>query len=501
MTYKTFLDSVHGRIKLPQNLCDDIVDTCEFQRLRRIEQNSCRAVFPSARHDRFIHSIGVYHVGDLIVKHLEQEMCEKPDNWEVIADTYKTACLLHDVGHTPFSHTFEEFYDSVKILEELRGILNSKTFISNTNISIKNLTPHELLSAWVACKAFKDCESCKHIDWELLVRMIIGVPYSTEERLPIASDFRNIMIELIHGTIDADGLDYVCRDVWAGGYHNFSVDLYRLIDSIKVIKRENGEYVLAFSSKAINEIETVLNVKNFQFFYVLNHHKVLLEQHYLIEGVKNAACYHLNIADGDEAIRSLCDYTTFLTGKKLVTSNYNLIRPCDDDFVVLMKQANAEQKCNYIEQWFSRRHSLIPLWKSKMEFSHLFKEVFEKIADSAPAGSGSVCDNIRAAEEMVCSSIGQAECIAALIEKLGIEEDQVFVREVKPKLKKFDPEKIKIWFNNEVFNYNSHIHEGFMACGYNVPFYYFYLEQNVIDSSSKQSIIQALKEILIKKQK
>ena len=74
---KRMLDSVHGQIKIPKDWCEKIIDTPYFQRLRRIEQNSCRTVFPSARHDRFIHSLGVYHIGSLIAKHIGEE-CEIP---------------------------------------------------------------------------------------------------------------------------------------------------------------------------------------------------------------------------------------------------------------------------------------------------------------------------------------------------------------------------------------------------------------------------------------
>lgn len=70
---KYFLDSVHGTIKIPSEYCDKIIDTRYFQRLRRIEQNSCRSVFPCARHDRFVHSLGVFHLGQRIVNSIKEK--------------------------------------------------------------------------------------------------------------------------------------------------------------------------------------------------------------------------------------------------------------------------------------------------------------------------------------------------------------------------------------------------------------------------------------------
>ena len=143
----------------------------------------------------------------------------------------------------------------------------------------------------------------RQINWSLLARMIIGLPFIDEANdQRDNSRFENIMIDLIHGTIDADGLDYVCRDVWAGGYRNFTIDLLRLIDSIH-ISIENNNYQLSFSANALNEIEGVLNVKNFQNLYVFNHHKVQLEQYYLVEAMKTAAAFHMEIEDREEALK------------------------------------------------------------------------------------------------------------------------------------------------------------------------------------------------------
>ena len=120
---KRILDTVHGYIMVDEHFINHIVDSIYFQRLRRIEQTSIRSVYPSARHDRFIHSLGVFHIGSMIVEHFKKE--EKSNNcWgetetsiKVIYDSYLAACLLHDIGHAPFSHTFEYFFGQQKIYQ------------------------------------------------------------------------------------------------------------------------------------------------------------------------------------------------------------------------------------------------------------------------------------------------------------------------------------------------------------------------------------------------
>ncbi|SUY46529.1 metal dependent phosphohydrolase [Clostridium putrefaciens] len=105
---KIIRDSVHGDIFIEQKFLD-LIETPEFQRLRRIHQLSvANLVFPSAEHTRFSHSIGTFHVMKLIIDHFEEVFNEVNI---VIGDRDKNLCLaialLHDIGHGPFSHAFE----------------------------------------------------------------------------------------------------------------------------------------------------------------------------------------------------------------------------------------------------------------------------------------------------------------------------------------------------------------------------------------------------------
>jgi HD superfamily phosphohydrolase len=113
---KEFKDSVHGYISIPKEYCINFIDTPIFHRLRRIEQTSMRALFPSARHDRFIHSLGVFHLGKLAFHYpkkntqLEWKDIIQEGKWKVYEKSFNIACLMHDCAHSPFSHTFENNY-------------------------------------------------------------------------------------------------------------------------------------------------------------------------------------------------------------------------------------------------------------------------------------------------------------------------------------------------------------------------------------------------------
>lgn len=108
-----FYDSVYGHIRVSPLACA-IIDTKEFQRLRRIKQLSMGTlVFPCAEHTRFSHSLGSYHVMTLITERLREnlpktqsEVAQKKQ--DLYLEALDIAALLHDVGHGPYSHSFEQ---------------------------------------------------------------------------------------------------------------------------------------------------------------------------------------------------------------------------------------------------------------------------------------------------------------------------------------------------------------------------------------------------------
>lgn len=81
-----------------------IIDTACFQRLRRIIQTSYSPLYSSAVHNRFVHSMGVFHLGEIAYTQVITEI-EKKYQFEFdvkrVGEIFMIACLLHDVGHAP----------------------------------------------------------------------------------------------------------------------------------------------------------------------------------------------------------------------------------------------------------------------------------------------------------------------------------------------------------------------------------------------------------------
>ncbi len=120
-------DPVHGYVLL-EGLALEIADTPQMQRLRWIKQLGLASlVYPGANHTRFEHSLGAYHLADLLANHLGL-----PEEDRMLVGA---AALLHDVGHGPLSHATEaalapylrkEHESIIDILKkgELRAVLD-----------------------------------------------------------------------------------------------------------------------------------------------------------------------------------------------------------------------------------------------------------------------------------------------------------------------------------------------------------------------------------------
>lgn len=107
IVYKTINDNVHGHIDI-HPLCQSIIDTPQFDRLRSLRQlGSAHYVFPTAKHSRWEHSLGVMHLSGEMMDHLMRVRPGCADEKDKLC--VMIAGLCHDLGHGPFSHLWESF--------------------------------------------------------------------------------------------------------------------------------------------------------------------------------------------------------------------------------------------------------------------------------------------------------------------------------------------------------------------------------------------------------
>lgn len=206
---KKIKDPIYGYISVDINYMKNIIDTPVFQRLRRVMQTSYSPLYSSALHNRFVHSLGVYHLGTIVSESLREsleEMSIESSQIDKLIHVYLLACLLHDVGHAPFSHTGELFYKfykgdiedlfgASKLHERLCTLIESEQFTKDLPGESQSAAPHEIMSAIVGIKEFDSVIGDKE-NLEFFARCITGYKYS------INMDVNHIKNCFIHCTIE-----------------------------------------------------------------------------------------------------------------------------------------------------------------------------------------------------------------------------------------------------------------------------------------------------------
>lgn len=334
---KIIRDLTHGYISINEN---DLlfIDTPHFQRLKRIKQITAHVVYPNATHSRFEHSIGVMHLGSKIFELIQKEPLLR-ENIN-LSNTVKYACLLHDIGHAPFSHGTENFFDA----DECKRKLKEYQF----SFDVDDLSPatHELMSCIVALGNFDDEFTKLKIDRELFCRMILGADY---ERDLDESEY-NPLINLLNSTIDVDKLDYILRDTKMTGFYGISLDTDRIVQSYVVHKNR-----LVLSAKSLSVISNLIYGRDALFRWVYNHHVVV----YYTDLIKRFLDHLIEL---DPSIKS--KYFSF----KAI--NEDLID--DNDIIMLFKlHKNKDEHTKKLFDQILNRQYLKPLWKTPFEFKKM----------------------------------------------------------------------------------------------------------------------------------
>lgn len=365
---KEFRDPVHGYISVPDNFCKYLIDTDVFQRLRHIEQTSMRALYPSAHHERFTHSLGTYHLGSLAFHHF-QKNSEKllkdinQNKWDKYKFTFLIACLMHDCAHAPFSHTFEHYYRRSNLIEQISKKTIDKNFQNDLENGQCSPKDHEAASALLVLNRFQKEIKRLNGDPILAVRMILGnihVPADTIEK-----QVENCLIELLNGqAIDVDKLDYIVRDTWASGVNNVSIDVHRLLSSLGIAYLTDlDKYVLSFNKSALSVVRSVVEGKNFLYQWIYNHHTVVYDQYLLKKSIEALAKIICPENPEDFLIKF---FSLDSLEHPIKIGNHTFFLPSDGDLIFLLKSFSYE--IPEALEWLSRKYTRRSLWKTYAEF-------------------------------------------------------------------------------------------------------------------------------------
>jgi hypothetical protein len=373
---KEFRDPVHGYISVPAEWCAAFIDTAIFQRLRHIEQTTMRPLYPSARHDRFAHSLGVYHLAKLAFEHLKENTDSEVLAGVALGDyeaPFLVAALMHDCGHACFSHTFEDLYG--KEAEEYLFSLVDQPFIDD--YGGRDLPPawHEVFSAAVFLEHYGESlkEVAQGADPGLIARMITGCVH---RKFPgRRQQVENALIQLINGlTIDMDKLDYILRDTWASGVDNVSIDVRRLLSGLELVMSPAGWLDVAFRKSALSVLQSVIDGRNYLFRWIYSHHTVCYYNAVLRRAVEILDQILSRGLPAEAFLDAISSKRAFR--EPVQVGSCRLFLPCDDDIYSLLKAHQDEhpELKKLVQELLSRRPSRIPLWKTQAEFEILFEK-------------------------------------------------------------------------------------------------------------------------------
>ena len=252
MNEKVFRDPVHNYITVNHPVIYDLINSKEFQRLRRVKQVSTTVfTFHGAEHSRFSHCLGVYEIARRVTEIFDAKFPEIWDSNENLLTM--VAALLHDVGHGAYSHTFEKLFDTdhEAITQEI--ITSPDTEV---NAILREVSP----------------------DFPENVASVINHTYHNKQ-----------VVQLISSQIDCDRMDYLLRDSYYSGARYGQFDLTRILRVIRPTKDS-----IVFEYNGMHAVEDYI-VSRFQMYMQVYFHPASRAMEVLLQNLLKRAKYLYHI--------------------------------------------------------------------------------------------------------------------------------------------------------------------------------------------------------------
>lgn len=229
-------DAIHDYIHVDHLIIWRLINSKEMQRLRRIKQlGGTYQVFQSAEHSRFVHSLGVYQV---VRRMLETECLTN-----ALSD-YDKLCvmcagLLHDIGHGPFSHSFEG------VFEENHEDMTVRMILEKSEV-------HDILVSL----------------YKQLSQDVASIIQHTHPN--------RILIQMVSSQLDADRMDYLLRDSYMSGTTYGHFDMSRILRTMRI---RDGKIV--YKESGVQAIENYILARYHMYWQVYYHPTARSYEHLL----------------------------------------------------------------------------------------------------------------------------------------------------------------------------------------------------------------------------
>jgi HD superfamily phosphohydrolase len=296
LAQRSYRDPLHNIISLDESsredrLLIDLIDSAEFQRLRRIRQlGLAMFTYQGAEHSRFTHSLGVMHLMTRALDRLSDDAHIQEE--DRLAG--RAAALLHDLGHGPFSHLIEKIFGFKHEEWTLRIILDESTEV------------YQIL---------RDCDP------------------SLPEKLCLLYQHKSspaFVGQLVSSQLDCDRMDYLLRDSLMTGVKYGIFDLEWVLHTLRIDQATDRIYV---ESRGIHAVEEYLQARYYMFRQVYLHRTLRSAEAVLILAL-NRAAEIVNQGPGLPAIDGLLE--KMISGGKLSAAEY--LKLDDSNLIFCLKQ-------------------------------------------------------------------------------------------------------------------------------------------------------------------
>ena len=229
-------DAIHDYIHVDHLIIWRLINSKEMQRLRRIKQlGGTYQVFQSAEHSRFVHSLGVYQV----VRRMLETECLTNTLSDYDKLCVMCAGLLHDIGHGPFSHSFEGVFEENHEDMTVRMILE-KSEVHDILVSLYKQLPQDVASI---------------------------IQHTHPNR---------ILIQMVSSQLDADRMDYLLRDSYMSGTTYGHFDMSRILRTMRIRDRK-----IVYKESGVQAIENYILARYHMYWQVYYHPTARSYEHLL----------------------------------------------------------------------------------------------------------------------------------------------------------------------------------------------------------------------------
>lgn len=367
VTPKVIGDPVHGYVRLT-NLEYNLLQLPTMNRLHHIHQTAAAYLtFPGSVTTRFSHVVGALDIGGEIIETLMEKLEEndfkklfpglesKNSSVEFLIKSIRLACLFHDIGHGPFSHSAEDAMLEVVRKYHSNDLDEAKQLFDETDeskIPIHEYYTYKLITnGEISDTILSSEDELRDFTADLIVK---SENSSISKENPLGY---KIIRNIVSSQLDADRMDYLLRDSLMSGVQFGQIDIERIIQNMAIVKNRKGAYHLAIHERALGNIEEMLDARFKMYRYFYNHHTVVLTNELLKFAIDK-------LINESKEIAELFYWQSYATGNSTDVHILDLLR----------KHVEEE---NYLKTkgLIDRRFLPVSIFKSTPDLTRFIREI------------------------------------------------------------------------------------------------------------------------------